>query len=107
MRVNNNICQMGKITISIETWKMRGGENVVKHIAYKYGDIGNGNEVYQTWLVATDNDYVIETNRATILAQLDNISTCLKRRWRNQGKSVAVRLDLEGKLDTAIATFQG
>ncbi len=107
MEVNNSIQQIGKIEISVETLKKINGENVTKHIAYKYGDIGNGNEVYQAWLVATDNNYVIETDRATILAQLDNIVTCLKRRWANQGKSVATRLYLEDKLDTAIATYQG
>lgn len=104
MEVNNSICQMGKITnFTIETLKMRNGENVDKHIAYRF----DGANVCQAWLVATDNDYVIETDRATILAQLDNISICLKRRWRNQAKSVAIRLDLESKLDAAIATYQG
>ena len=107
MRTNNSIEQIGKIEISVETLKKINGDFVSKHIAYKYGDIGNGNEVYQAWLVATDNDYVVETNRATILAQLDNIVICLKRRWANQGKSVSTRLYLEDKLDTVIAAYQG
>ena len=111
MKVNNHIEQIGRISITVQILK----KDEIKHIAYKYGEIEEEDEngdklivtkVYQAWLVAMDNNYVIETDPAKILAEIDNIEFQLKKRWRNQGKSVSIRLYLEEKLDETIADFK-
>ncbi len=112
MKVNNHIEQIGKIELTVQVLK----NNEVKHIAYKYGEIEELDEnddkilvtkVYQAWLVSTDNNYVIETDRDTILLEIDNIAFQLKKRWANQGKSVAIRLDLESKIDQTVSEYKG